>query len=166
VANIIPLLHESFKPEQVVLLVTEGMQDKAPHARKMIQSLGIKVHTSNVDSYDIKAIREQVLNVLSKHEGHSLALNVTGGTKIMALGAYEAFSVDPENTVFYLEPTISASCALPPNLPIFLFPSCWMCALPFDPMGSQWKRPEKIALLRHLALRRGWPIGPPITERP
>ncbi|MCF8030556.1 MAG: DUF1887 family protein [Desulfohalobiaceae bacterium] len=103
VANVIPLLHEPFRPDQVVLLVSQAMRDKEPYARRTMQSLGLKVDAWEIDSYNIHAIREQVLKVLTEYEGYSVGLNVTGGTKIMALGAHEAFSADSSNTIFYLD---------------------------------------------------------------
>ena len=122
VANIIPILHESFRPKRVVLLVTQGMRDKEPHARMMMQSMGLKVDTKEIGSYDLKAIREQVLSVLSEHEGHAVGLNVTGGTKLMALGAYEALSADPENMVFYLDTDNQRILRLAPEFAEFPLP--------------------------------------------
>ena len=103
IANVIPLLYEPFRPRQVILLVSQAMRDREPQARWMIQSLGFKVHNREIDSYNIHTIREQVLAALADYEGYSIGLNVTGGTKIMALGAHEAFSADPANTIFYLD---------------------------------------------------------------
>jgi hypothetical protein len=103
VANIIPLLHEPFQPKEVVLLVSRGMLDKEPHARRTMQNLGLKVKSREIDSYNLQSIRQQVIDALMEYEGYSVGLNVTGGTKIMALGAYEAFTATPENFVFYLD---------------------------------------------------------------
>lgn len=103
VANIIPLLYEPLKPKKVVLLASQAMRDKLPQARKMMQSLGLKAEVRDIDSYDIHTIREQVMSALAEFEGYSVGLNLTGGTKIMTLGAYEAFSTDQITPVFYLD---------------------------------------------------------------
>ena len=49
VANIVPLLHQPFQPWEVALLVSRGMEDKGPHARKTIQGPGNGVRAKEMD---------------------------------------------------------------------------------------------------------------------
>ena len=52
------------------------------------------------DEYDIQSVREEIFNLLLNIDKQKVALNVTGGTKLMAIGAYGMFR-DEGYPVFY-----------------------------------------------------------------
>ena len=52
------------------------------------------------DEYDIQSVREEIFNLLLDIDKQKVALNVTGGTKLMAIGAYGMFR-DEGYPVFY-----------------------------------------------------------------
>jgi hypothetical protein len=99
-ANLLPLLCEDWRPREVVLLITGAMREKADVLRKLARDLGCFVHPIAIDSYDVHSIANRVMDLLSEWRESSICLNLTGGTKLMALGAFEAFSTEADRTVF------------------------------------------------------------------
>jgi hypothetical protein len=101
--NLLPLLDAQLKPRAVILVVTPQMADRAKWLEATIRPLGIQVQQlplQNPDNFD--SIQEVLLNVLAEHEGESIALNVTGGTKWMAIAAQQVFR-DNGAAVFYVD---------------------------------------------------------------
>lgn len=89
-ANVLPVL--MFRPENVVLFTTPEEKSCADHLQKLFNSKGIKVQRNDgLDAYNYIEFKEIVKMELSKTKGE-VWLNVTGGTKLMALAAYEAFA--------------------------------------------------------------------------
>ncbi len=102
IPNITPLLDKSFAPENVILLISPGMQQKAEWLERFIKPRGIKViHWLIDDAWDIEHIQDKVMDLLVSEYGEGLALNATGGTKPMSIGAYSVFD---DNPVFYVHP--------------------------------------------------------------
>jgi len=102
IPNITPLLDKAFAPENVILLISPGMQQKVEWLEKLIQPRGIKViHWPINDAWDIEHIQYRVIELLDSEYGDGLALNATGGTKPMSIGAYSVFDKHP---VFYVHP--------------------------------------------------------------
>jgi len=100
--NLLPLLDEELKPEKVILLATPQMKDKAGYLQAVIQPLGIKVEIQSLDAADnFDAIQEKLLTLLSAEQNSNIALNVTGGTKWMAIAAQEVFRAN-NFPVFYV----------------------------------------------------------------
>lgn len=100
--NLLPLLDDSMKPEKVVLLVTEKMQAKADFLEQVIKPRNIAVvqhRLQIVDDFD--AMQEQLMNLLENESADDIALNVTGGTKWMAIAAQEVFRMNG-SAVFYV----------------------------------------------------------------
>ena len=100
--NLLPLLDDSMKPEKVVLLVTEPMQRNADFLEQVIKPRQITVvqHRLNVvDDFD--AMQEQLMGLLENEPADEIALNVTGGTKWMAIAAQEVFRMNG-SAVFYV----------------------------------------------------------------
>lgn len=93
VPNFLPVLDKDFRPQEVVLLVTEQMQARAAAlADVMRKSCGVKVRQLAVaDAYDIARVGEQVFALLCDMDKDQVALNVTGGTKLMAIAAFAMF---------------------------------------------------------------------------
>ncbi len=93
VPNFLPVLDKDFRPQEVVLLVTEQMQARADAlAEVMRQGCGVKVQQLAVaDAYDMAQVGEQVFALLCDMDKDQVALNVTGGTKLMAIAAFAMF---------------------------------------------------------------------------
>ncbi|MBX5460768.1 MAG: DUF1887 family protein [Steroidobacteraceae bacterium] len=89
--NLLPALDpQCQKPQNVILLVTGKMASKADAMERVLRTSGIK--TSRVlidDEHDVVRLKNIVLNVASEYEKEQVALNLSGGTKLMALAAYQ-----------------------------------------------------------------------------
>jgi hypothetical protein len=92
--NLLPLLDEVWRPKKVVLACSAQMKHAAQALRAVIQTKagGMVVETLELpNAYDYTALSDSFLSYLAKHESEHIALNVTGGTKLMAVAAQEAF---------------------------------------------------------------------------
>lgn len=100
---LIPLLSDPGRPKAVVLFISADMKTIASRLAAGITSLGCRVdEVHDVSPYEIEAIREVVIQKLIEYDGTTVALNATGGTKVMALGAYDVFR-QMEKPVFYVD---------------------------------------------------------------
>lgn len=102
--NLLPLLDEQFRPQEVVLLVTDKMKERASFLQSVIQPTGIKVRQEPFSATgDFDAMQQQLESLLKQYpDKNSIALNVTGGTKWMAITAQEVFRFD-NRPVFYVD---------------------------------------------------------------
>lgn len=93
IPNFVPVLAKEFRPSEVILLVTEKMQAKAKLLEDIMRErCGVKVQQMNVpDAYDMSKISDEVFKLLLNIDKQKVALNVTGGTKLMAIAAFEMF---------------------------------------------------------------------------
>ncbi|GHT89569.1 hypothetical protein AGMMS49545_00130 [Betaproteobacteria bacterium] len=101
--NLMPILDKNFRPQEVVLLVSERMKEKAKSLERVLKSNGLhKVHCVDLpDSYRMDTVEAKVLELLGDYDKSDIALNVTGGNKLMAIAAYQTFhSLD--YPVFYV----------------------------------------------------------------
>lgn len=90
-ANLLPLLIE--KPEQAIFLVSPEMTTQAGRLEKLLHPRGIKITTREIPAYDfdtVSAICEEIVHE-TPATATGLTLNVTGGTKVAALAAFQAF---------------------------------------------------------------------------
>ncbi|MDF1610548.1 Card1-like endonuclease domain-containing protein [Stygiobacter electus] len=89
-ANVLPVL--MFKPHQVVLFATPEEKKSADNLEKLFSSKSINVKRVNdLNAYDYVAFKNVVINEIQNYQT-DICLNVTGGTKLMALAAYEVFA--------------------------------------------------------------------------
>ncbi len=97
-ANVLPVL--MFMPDNVVLFTTPEEKLCADNLEKLFKAKGINVvRRDNLDAYDYIRFKEAVKEKLVKtHE--AVWLNVTGGTKLMALAAYEAFAEKDKKIIY------------------------------------------------------------------
>lgn len=102
--NLLPLLDEAWRPNKVVLACSAPMKTRALALRAVVQTKaqGIEVILLDLpDAYNYAALSDTFLNFLAEHEQEDIALNVTGGTKLMAVAAQEAFR-EAGKPVFYV----------------------------------------------------------------
>ena len=100
--NFIPVLAEDFRPQEVILLATGKMKKKAAILAEVIRRrCQVKVQIVDLHGeYDMKVVAEEVFELLLSIDKEKVALNVTGGTKLMAIAAYGMFH-DAGYPVFY-----------------------------------------------------------------
>lgn len=86
--NLLPALDPALKPQQAVLLVSHKMERRAQALNKVLQEVGIKTRIVKLpDEHNLAKLEDSLMQVAAQHEGQSIALNVTGGNKLMALAA-------------------------------------------------------------------------------
>ena len=102
--NITPALDPRFRPKEVCLLVAPLLSEEAQRLTRLLQPTGIKVTRWEVsDPWDIAHVRERVHAFIQQRQGDEIMLNASGGTKLMGLGAYEAFR-SADRPVYYVHP--------------------------------------------------------------
>ena len=92
--NLLPVLDEAWRPRRVVLACSAQMKEAALTLRSVIQTKGGGMAVDLLDlpnAYDYAALSDAFLNYLAEHADENIALNVTGGTKLMAVAAQEVF---------------------------------------------------------------------------
>lgn len=99
--NLIAAIDEQWRPRRVVLATSREMSEHANHLERVLKRRGITIERLLiVDAYDYFGLYEMFFNFLARQTS-AVALNVTGGTKIMAMAAQEAFR-DAKTPVFYV----------------------------------------------------------------
>ena len=102
IPNLLPLLQPEMRPDRVVLAVSDRMREKAAWLKREIEKRSIPVEELPLPNvYDIPDLQECFMNWLAAHEDADVALNITGGTKPMAIAAQEAFRA-ADKPVFYV----------------------------------------------------------------
>jgi hypothetical protein len=102
-ANLLPALDPALKPREVVLLVSGKMQRRADALNAVLREADVVTYRVDLaDEHDYGRLEAALLDVASEREGQSIALNVTGGTKLMALAA-QAVAVAANWAVFYVD---------------------------------------------------------------
>lgn len=101
--NLLPALDPTLKPQKAVLLVTQKMARQADALQLVLTESGVK--TTRValdDEHDFLNLEAALMEVAAEHDGGDIALNLTGGTKLMALAAQSVASVAGWK-VFYVD---------------------------------------------------------------
>lgn len=100
--NLTPILASEFRPREVILLVSKQMTAQADALELVYKKYQVKCRREPIaDVHDVAAMIEQLVNMLADYEHLNIGLNVTGGTKLMAIAAQEAFRV-AEKPIFYV----------------------------------------------------------------
>lgn len=100
--NLLPLLDERWRPLKVVLATSEAMRSQSDALAALLRTKGVKVETLQLrNAYDYSALCDDFLGFLATRADTSMALNVTGGTKLMAVAAQEVFRAD-QRAAFYV----------------------------------------------------------------
>lgn len=91
--NLTPILDPDFSPRRVVLAVSPDMQKRAEWLADVMKRHRVQVEILPIaDAYDFSGCWETILDWAGKpQEKPTVALNVTGGTKIMAMAAQDVF---------------------------------------------------------------------------
>lgn len=113
--NLLAALDPAMKPREAVLLVSQKMAHRAQALQAVLQESGIRTQTVPLpDEHNMAALESILIEVATQRDGQSLALNVTGGNKLMALAAqavaqaagWPAFYVDVDTDhVVWLDKT-------------------------------------------------------------
>jgi hypothetical protein len=103
--NLLPCLDAGFRPSRVVLVVAPGQRtDPVPPLRNaMPPSIAVEV-LPILDAYDFAGTIERIHRHASARRaaGDVTRLNLTGGTKVMAMAAYRALEGGRLGPMYYL----------------------------------------------------------------
>ncbi len=90
IPNLLPILH--LRPGRVLLVHTqnEGSQKAAARLKKLCAAKGIPADLVNVgDAYRIESISRKLGEKIASQDGEGWCFNLTGGTKLMSLAAFQ-----------------------------------------------------------------------------
>lgn len=90
-ANLIPAIE--LKPDKVYLLTTGDYMKEAESLKNVMVPKGIKtvIREGDIHAYRPETVREAIRQIVQTEKDAELILNITGGTKLMAIAAYEEF---------------------------------------------------------------------------
>lgn len=92
-ANLQPLQATEIRPELVLVGMTDSYYSEGQHLIQEIRSTGLAAEEINLSSEtSIQKLSEQFENIVETHFDAQIIVNLTGGTKLMALAAYQIFS--------------------------------------------------------------------------
>jgi hypothetical protein len=117
IPNITPMLDETTKPKKVLMLVSSDMRERAKALENILKPRGISVEQWPISNpWDAEHISDTVLDILSQYPEGNIALNATGGTKLMSIAAYEAFRSE-KAPIYYVHPEQDRLIWLSPKKP-------------------------------------------------
>jgi hypothetical protein len=100
--NLTPVMDPAFRPKSVILMVSNEMRKTAEALKAVYKKYQVGVTQEVVsDPYDFEPMIKQYATILSRHQDDSICLNVTGGTKVMAMAAQTAFQIF-DKPIFYV----------------------------------------------------------------
>ena len=101
--SLLPILDPDFKPKEAVLLVSDKMKSNAEALEKVFKEKNIKVTLVRIENiYDFQEMENCFIELIDKFDGKDIALNVTGGTKLMAIVAQNTFAMGGK-PIFYVD---------------------------------------------------------------
>lgn len=101
--NLLPILDSEFKPKKAIFLVSKTMKQRAEYLAKTFEKLNVKVKLKHIsDEFNFGLMEDEIFKLVEEYENESIALNVTGGTKLMSIAAENAFSALGK-PIFYID---------------------------------------------------------------
>lgn len=94
IPNLLPIFGQN-KPSKAIFVVSKDMKKKASDLKKVFDKEGVEVSNINIkDAHSFEEVETQLKEELAKGEYEKcvVALNVTGGTKPMAISAQKVFT--------------------------------------------------------------------------
>ncbi|MGZ0020550.1 Card1-like endonuclease domain-containing protein [Nitrosomonas sp. wSCUT-2] len=120
--NLTPALDPDFRPKTVTLATSPQMQEKADWLSNVLSKHGILVAALQIPNpYDYSQCWLTIAEWLAAQNDH-VALNVTGGTKLMAMAAQDVFR-KAEKPVFYVNVDNDEVISLDPRSKTFTLPT-------------------------------------------
>lgn len=115
--NLLPTLDPELRPDQAVLVVTAKMTQAAQHLERVLCEAGVKSKTVHVENeHNVASLGDTFLGIAATHSG-PIALNLTGGTKLMALTAQNVVANEPNWSSFYVDVDTDEVIPLDPTQP-------------------------------------------------
>ncbi len=158
-----------FQPDLVILLYTEDRKPQKDRLERVVGERGIRVEARLILPYGLANVIKTCEGVIQDCPDCRVSLNITGGTKIGTLGAFQAFS-QANLPIYYVNTKDNQILQVAPTeltLPIEVKISIkeYLSAYGFtmerqasDRQRIQLRRPLTEAL-RNLAITSEWAIG-------
>jgi hypothetical protein len=117
IPNLTPVLDQQLRPKKVIMLVSPDMQQRSQYLESIFKGqCGVEVERHTIDDpWDLEAITLQIIDIVGSYPANSIALNATGGTKPMALAAFDVFKENQQ--IFYVHPEQDRLIWLNPKQP-------------------------------------------------
>lgn len=92
--SLLPILDPDFKPKEAVFLVSDKMKSNAEALANVFKEKNVKVTLVRIENiYDFHEMENCFIEQIDQFDGQNIALNVTGGTKLMAIVAQNTFAM-------------------------------------------------------------------------
>lgn len=101
--NVLPALDAALKPVEAVLCTTAKMAERAADLEPVLRESGVKVSRLSLSNeHDFAKMQDELLSFAAQRDGELIAVNLTGGTKLMALAAQSVAKIAGWR-VFYVD---------------------------------------------------------------
>ena len=91
--NVLPLELEQIQVDVIYVAITHGMKDQGESLIAELKSSGKKVERLDIENeHSLQALSQQYEAWLLNHQNDEIIVNLTGGTKLMSIAAYQIFS--------------------------------------------------------------------------
>ena len=100
--NLMPLFWPKHRPSKLVLFITPDMQDSAALLARFAASRHVRVSSLSLEDSAPMTISNALIDLVERAPETNFILNLTGGTKLMALGALEAAQA-ADIPVYYMD---------------------------------------------------------------
>jgi hypothetical protein len=102
--NLTPVLDSEYRPRTLIMVSSPDRREQTQWLAEALRDTGIGIEVWPIDdAWDAEHIRDRVRELLARHGQEDIALNVSSGTKPMAIAAYEVFR-DQGRPIFYVHP--------------------------------------------------------------
>ena len=100
--NVIPVF--MYRPEKVYLLTTEDEKRCGNNLKQLFESKNIlvEIENENIKPYNPDSVKTALTGIIRKENRESISINLTGGTKVMSIAAFE-FSKQNGIPAFYCD---------------------------------------------------------------
>ena len=118
--NAIPIMDEAIRPQKVILCVTDAMKKKAEFLIDFFKQKNIDNETFELGTaYDFATLKDRFLDlaIALDHDHKNIALNLTGGTKLITIAALLSFEKD--YACFYVIPEKTEICMINRQEPVY-----------------------------------------------
>jgi hypothetical protein len=79
------------QPDHVELLYTKDKIEQGLRLEEFLKSRGMTVHGTEILPFDMQAVMASCSKLLNKYPDCRISINITGGTKLAALAAFQVF---------------------------------------------------------------------------
>jgi len=89
-ANVTSIMQ--LEPDHVEMLFTRDKLEQGKRMEEFLTGRNISVRGTEIQPFDMQAVMASCRRIIDEYADCELSLNITGGTKISALGCFQVFS--------------------------------------------------------------------------